>query len=205
MRYYQIIEADEPDRLARARSLGFDINEPVYHGTTAGEFPVFKKRYRPGEQLGFGIHVTPDRSFAERYANDPLTARRGKAPHVFSGFLRKGRVLVADAIVKDGSPEFALAKRLAGGRLMTQKDENGVATAYMQNAIDSTSPKRAESLIRAAGYDTVRYNASIRRRAVSGFYRGQDAVTYIVLDPAALRRSEAAFDADQVNNDDLMA
>lgn len=192
---------DSRDRVC----FGFDVDEPVYHGTTAGEFPVFKTHYRPGEQLGFGIHVTPDRAFAERYATDPSTTRRGKHPHVFVGYLRKGRVLDADTIVKQGSPEFDLARKLAGRRLMTQKDENGIPSVYMQNAIDSTSGKRAESLIRAAGYDTIRYNASIRRNAVGGFYKEHDAVTYVVLNPAALRRENARFDADQIESDDLLA
>jgi hypothetical protein len=206
MRYHEIIqESSDPDRLDKARALGFDVDEPVYHGTTAGEFPVFKTHYRPREQLGFGIHVTPDRSFAERYAHDPATARRGKQPHVFVGYLRKGRVLDANAIVKQGSPEFELARKLAGRKLMAQKDEDGVPSVYMQNAIDSTGAKRAESVIRAAGYDTICYNASIRRRAVGGYYKLQDAVTYVVLNPAALRRSNAAFDADRSDSDDLLA
>jgi hypothetical protein len=33
----------------------------AYHGTTAGNFDVFKQNYRRGEELSFGIHFTTDR------------------------------------------------------------------------------------------------------------------------------------------------
>jgi hypothetical protein len=203
MRYRELIAEADPQ--AQARALGFDVDEPIYHGTTAGEFAAFKVHYRAKDQLGFGIHVTPNRAFAERYANDPLTARKGKQPHVFAGYLRKGKVLDADTIVRKGSPEFDLAKKLAGRKLMTQNDEAGIPCAYMQGAIDATPGKRAEGLLRAAGYDTIRYTASVKLPAVGGFYKMGDAVSYVVLNPAALRRTDAKFDPAQIDNADLTA
>ena len=47
-------------------------------------------------------------------------------------------------------------------------DENGVRQTYLQRAIDMTDPARAEKIIRAAGYDAVRYSAEYIRGAVSG-------------------------------------
>jgi hypothetical protein len=64
---------------------------------------------------------------------------------VYAVYLSIQRPLVADAIVREGTPEFALAKKLAGSKLLTQKDEDGVRMAYMQNAIDTTSAQRAET------------------------------------------------------------
>lgn len=204
MRWLELV-TEQPEALDRARSLGFDTHEPVYHGTRAGQFPAFVLKHRPNEQLGFGIHVTPDRSFAERYAFDPLINRKGKDPHLFVGYLRKGRVLDATAIVRDGTPEFALAQKLAGRKLMTQSDADGVACAYMQAAIDSTSGRRAEALIRAAGYDTIRYRSTIRQRAVGGSYNQGEAISYVVLNPSALRRQTAAFDPAKADSHDLEA
>jgi len=81
----------------------------VYHGTRAGEFESFKTRFRKGEQLGFGVHFSEDRSMAERYADDEHVARRGRSPHVFDVYLDIKNPLDATAIVKEGDPEFDLA------------------------------------------------------------------------------------------------
>ena len=81
----------------------------VYHGTTAGGFDAFRPNYRKGEQLGFGIHFAQDRGFAAKYAEDPTVARKGKTPKVYAVYLSIQRPLVADAIVYEGTPEFALA------------------------------------------------------------------------------------------------
>lgn len=213
MRYREILaEADQPtdvdpERLDRARALGFDVEEPVYHGTTAGAFASFRPRYRNGEQLGFGIHVTPDAAFAQRYATDGEVARKGKQPHLFVGYARKGHILDANSIVRDGTPEFALALKLAGpkARGMVQKNEAGVGCIYMQNAIDATSGQRAERLIRAAGYDTIRYRSRIGQRGFRGIHYTGEAPSYVILDPCNLRRVDAAFDPAQAQSDDLLA
>lgn len=199
------VEMDQ--RLKRAKAMGFDIDEIVYHGTMAGEFDSFKTNYRKHEQLGFGIHVTPVHDFAKRYADEDLYGRKGKNPHVFVGYLRKGKVLIANALVREGTPEFELAKKLAGSKLFTQKDENGIPTAWMQNAIDSTSGQRAEKLIKAAGYDTIQYNAkAITLGPGSRSYStDSEAVSYVVLDPKNLRRIDAEFDPAKSDSVDLRA
>lgn len=134
----------------------------VYHGTRGGDFSTFKPRFRPGENLGFGIHFAMDRSFAERYALDEAVARKkGGTPHVFEVVLSMQTPLVADAIVKEGSASFDLAKKLAGRKLYISFDENKVPCVYLQNAIDATSPERAQRLIREAGYDGLFYQTRL--------------------------------------------
>lgn len=133
----------------------------LYHGTRQGNFDAFKPHIRRGEQLGFGIHFAERLDFATRYAKDNTVARKGKAPHVHSVFLSAQVPLLASAIVAEGTPAFVLAQKLAGHRLCTVRDEAGRRTAWMQNAIDSTSPARAERLIRKAGFDAVVYEARI--------------------------------------------
>jgi GNAT superfamily N-acetyltransferase len=164
----------------------------VYHGTTAGGFDAFRPNYRKGEQLGFGIHFAADREFAAKYADDPNVRRKGgTSPKVYEVYLSIQRPLVADAIVREGSPEFALAKKLAGAKLMTQRDEQGVPVAYMQGAIDKTSAERAERLIREAGYDGIVYEAMLASAAWTGagVGRRRDAVSrsYVVFDPTQVK------------------
>jgi hypothetical protein len=174
---------------------GFDMDEPIYHGTMAGEFSTFIVHYRSDEQLGFGIHVTPDKAFAQRYADPDLCGRKGNTPYLFCGVIRKDKVLDATAIVLDGTPEFALAKRLAGSRLFVSKDENGVRCAYMQAAIDSTNPKRAEQIIKDAGYDTIQYVSTIMTRPVAGYYsKNAQALSYVVLYPENIRALDIEHD-----------
>lgn len=160
----------------------------VYHGTTA-DFEAFKPNVRKGEQLGFGIHFAVDSDFAARYASDPEVARKGKNSRVVSAYLSIKNPLKADQLVREGSPEFALAKKLAGSKLYTSKDENGIPSAWMQNAIDYTSPARAEKLIRDAGFDGMEYEAKVGSLAVGG--RGMSVTgksrSYIVFEPTQIK------------------
>jgi N12 class adenine-specific DNA methylase/GGDEF domain-containing protein len=162
----------------------------VYHGTTSGGFEVFKANIRKGEQLGFGIHFAEDPAFADRYANDPQVARKGKKPHVFNAYLSLTNPLTANQVVKEGSPEFALAKKLAGKNLYTVKDDNGVPSVYLQNVIDSVNPQKAEKAIREAGYDGVIYKSRIGTRGVVGYGGGTvtaESQSIIVFSPTQIK------------------
>jgi hypothetical protein len=160
----------------------------AYHGTTAGEFDTFRPHYRKGEQLGFGIHFAADKDIALRYATGEYTARKGKKPMLYTVDLTINRPLKADQIVREGSPEFDLAKKLAGPRFMTTKDENGVRVAWMQNAIDASSGQRAERLIREAGYDGIEYEATIISATAPGRYNKHAAGTsYVVFEPGQVK------------------
>jgi hypothetical protein len=160
----------------------------AYHGTRAGSFDVFRPHIRKGEQLGFGIHFAADKELAARYATDDDTARRGKAPVLYTVELTMTHPLNADQMILEGSPEFDLARKLAGTRLMTNKNEEGVRCAWMQNAIDATSPARGEKLIREAGYDSVIYEFTIGGAVVQGYRSVSGKGTgYIVFDPGQIR------------------
>jgi hypothetical protein len=169
----------------------------VYHGTTAGGFDAFRPNYRKGEQLGFGIHFAQDRGFAAKYAEDPTVARKGKTPKVYAVYLSIQRPLVADAIVYEGTPEFALAKKLAGSKLMTDRGEDGVRLAYMQNAIDQTSAQRAEKLIREAGYDGILYEAQLASHTGMGWAKTGSSRSFVVFSPTQVKSAtdnEGTFD-----------
>lgn len=111
--------------------------------------------------MGFGVHFSEDRPFAMLYANDEMTARKGKSPALYTAELLMRNPINALSIVTEGSPEFTLAKKLGGKKLYISRTENGTPCAWMQHAIDATSPERALRLLREAGYDSVIYEAKV--------------------------------------------
>jgi hypothetical protein len=157
----------------------------MYHGTRVGEIDTFIKKYKPTQQMGFGVHFTPNKELAEMYAYDEMVARKGKHPFVNERYLDINKLLDARQIVKEGSQEFSLAKKLAGVKFVTVKDEKGVPSAYLQNAIDATSPQRAEKILKEYGYDGVIYDAKVRKH---GGYIVKEAPTYVVLDPSQIKK-----------------
>lgn len=174
----------------------------VFHGTRAN-FESFAPFVKRAQQFGFGIHLAEDRAFAERYATDENVARKDRGgSKVYVARLRTSSPLAANAIVGEGTPEFALAQKLAGHRLSTQRWESdeiprgdgaiqsigvkpGVRTAYLQRAIDQASPQRAADLIRRAGYDSVRYFAELAARSAFGQHKTvtSSSVCWVVFDP----------------------
>jgi hypothetical protein len=163
----------------------------VYHGTTAA-FDAFRPFERKGEQLGFVIHFAESKAMADVYAHDQYVARKGSHPRVIDVYLSVQRPLVANQIVREGSPEFALAKKLAGSRLMTQKDDDGKRVAWMQNAIDATTGSRASRLIQEAGYDGIKYAATIlERSAHGGASKIAESTAWVVFSPTQAKSASA--------------
>jgi hypothetical protein len=155
--------------------------------------------------MGFGTHVTPDPEFSSEYAIGNA-ARKGPSPNIMPLKVNLGNMLDANQIVKEGTEEFELAKKLAGKRLFTQNDENGVKSVFLQNAIDSTSPARAYNILRDAGYDSVKYKAKIKTPLVGNAYiPGREADAYTVLNPANIRSRFAQFDPAKQDSSDLLA
>jgi hypothetical protein len=162
-----------------------DSNEVFvgYHGTRK-PFESFKPNYNPREQVGLGIHFAEDESFADNYAYDDNVARKGKDPRVYKAQVKAKKWLDLEKIVEGGTPEFELAKKLAGRKLFTQRNEEGKQMAYLQGAFNMTSPKRAEKIILEAGYDGLIYNALITQPQVGGYTKGPQSRTFVVLDPS---------------------
>ncbi len=159
----------------------------VYHGTTA-TFDAFKPFYRKGEMLGFGVHFAEDVEIAAKYAFEKGVSRRGKTPRLIAAFLSVQNPLIADAIVREGSREFVLAKKLWTKSFWAPQDADGVPCVFVQNAIDRTDSKRAEKLIRDAGYDGVRYMASLRSAAAPGYVKETGRSTsWIVFEPTQIK------------------
>lgn len=165
----------------------------MYHGTTA-DFDVFRASYRKNEQLGFGVHLAPDKKLAELYAYDKTVARKGNHPRVITVDVPHLKTLDADNIYSEGSKEYAMAKKLAPrSPILFQPgyDEHGNKTSnavYMQAAIDASSGKRAEQILKKHGYEAVFYMAEVIETTGGGYYKTvRKAPTLVVLYPEKLR------------------
>ena len=82
----QPLPMDEASRMQRAREQGFDVDTPLYHGTS-GDFDAFRAS-RSGV-FGPGVYVSEDPSVASSYAQ--RAGAKGGSPNVMPLFVR-GRV-----------------------------------------------------------------------------------------------------------------
>lgn len=145
-------------------------------------------------------HFAVDPEFAAKYAHDKTVARKGKNPHVYAVYLCIKKPLIANAIVCAGTPEFDLAKKLAGRKLYTSKNEDGIPCAYMQLAIDCTSQDRAEKLIRDAGYDGIQYMSKMATPTGYGtMQKTGESLSWVVFSPNQIKSAvdnDGSFDID---------
>lgn len=155
----------------------------VHHGTRAS-FETFRPHHRRKEMVGFGIHFAEKASFAERYALDENIPRRGKAPRTIAALLSIQRPLLADRIISERDPEFALVRQL--GKHFGHPD-GGVLHGYLQHALDLAPPERTERVLRDAGYDGVRYVSTLAGSSGQGRYRIDESVSWVVFDPSQVR------------------
>lgn len=166
----------------------------VFHGTRAGIITRFKPHIRRGEQVGFGIHFSFEKSFAMQYAQNPRVARRGKSPVLMAARICAKNPLLSNEVVFEGSAEFDLAVKLAKTKLIYPKDEQGRRAVYVQNAIDACSPDRALKSIEAAGYDSVIYRARLASATPYGFLVSQESRCISLFDPSQVLESWVAAD-----------
>ena len=77
---------DKASRMARAREMGFDVDQTLYHGTGA-DFTEFKnKQDRDYGYSGQGYYFTDEPGTANFYAE--TTAKKGGSPNVIPAHLR---------------------------------------------------------------------------------------------------------------------
>lgn len=170
-------------------------NEPlvVYHGTNKN-FTEFIPKPKKGNQISFGIHLTPDKTFADEYA-------KGKNARLVEAYISIKNPLNADQLVREGSKEFNLGLKLSP-RTYVSKDENGIRAFYLRNAIEQTSGKRAESIIKGAGYDGLIYEAEIRKLVgVNTYIPIKKAKTYVVFSSNQIKSTsnQGTFDPNNPN------
>lgn len=165
----------------------------VYHGSPTGGFEAFSDAMpkNKNQQIAFGIHFTPVKETAARYADGSakIGNKKPKKQEVYEVYLSIQNPLLADQIVKEGSPEYELAKKLAGRNLtrISAKDENGIPAVYLQRSIDQTSPEKALKIIKEAGYDGIRYDAEYITPTGYGMALDNREQSWVVFEPTQIK------------------
>ena len=188
------LDMSQEARMARAKAMGFDTKNPVYHGTVH-EFEEFSLQ-PPRSDSAFrlvhpndegAVFVTPDVDLAESYAKfdgrTPL--RKGErekfqhGSHVRKLLIKRGKQLVINAKGKEWVDVWpdALAKARAGG----------YDTIKIKNVQDWGRPPEL----------TPRQKKKYLRRVSMGYDVKDPLRTSIaVLNPSNIRSVHAAFDPD---------
>lgn len=191
-------------RAARAAEMGYTVD--AYHGTNA-DISAFDARRAPkNEQMGLsGVHVAERPEFANLYAD-------GKGGNVMPVKINPGKSLDGSALVTEGSPEAQILTDLLKGTgrkpyfSSSTMDGTGPRMAPpLQGAIDMVSQAKAEKVLRAHGYDSVKYNATYGSHGVNGMNTTNKSPAYVVFDPKNIRSANAAFDPAKAGSSDLLA
>jgi hypothetical protein len=163
----------------------------VYHGTTAPRFDAFVPRGTPRkEHLAFGFHFAADEELAARYAFDPAVRRKatkGGEPRVIEAWLSIQNPFDATGWVEHDSEGYALLKEIAGRKLRPFMVQDGVYLYRVGAMLDHAPPERVEQILRAHGYDGVRYTLQLgfsttHRRTITG-----EGVGWIAFDPTQIK------------------
>jgi hypothetical protein len=146
-----------------------------YHGSQF-EFERFiRKTYTPSLQLGFGFHFSTDESFAKLYG-----------PNIYKVRLNVESPLDLRQLVREGDALFDLVLKFEKKENLFRTD--GVPMTWLYNTVDSVHPKRAEQILKDAGYDAVWYTASHgHRTSPYGSKRAAAAESIIVLDSSQIQ------------------
>jgi hypothetical protein len=173
-------------QMERARRLGFNTDEVLYHGTPYGPFREFDLRRAgsaSGEEGERAIFLTPNRSLASDFATQ-FTAEGPSAPRVMPLYIRPGRQLT---LGPRDLPEVAQRDWSLLG--VFGRRHLGYNNDVFRGALDRA---------RAAGYDSVRF------RRVGEFDRApSDQVA--VLDPRNVRSAVADFHPGRIDSANLLA
>ena len=137
----------------------------MFHGTKR-RFTTFRATVAKDQQLGFGIHFTPDREFAALYG-----------PIIIAAKLLINKLFDMDTLIRVGTPEFAMAQELyRGNRRVALYVDRGLTSIDF----DVTSPSRAQRVLQAWGYDAVRYEAKYGTRSPYGPVWSRKAASFVV-------------------------
>lgn len=186
-------------RRGRGAAMGFDMDTPLYHGTNKDIQAFEPRRASRWESMALkGTHLADNPEFANQYA-------QGKGANVMPVRAR-GKFLDAGKLVYEGSPEHEiltqLVKQRPNLRVFWDKDHEGKRVAPpLVSYLDAVPPAAAERIVKAAGYDGVRYPA--RYGDPSGRVSARTNAT-LVFDPKNIRSQFAAYDPEHSDSADLM-
>ena len=182
--YKEALAMDEASRMQRAREMGFDVDNPVYHGTrTKGEAIDAFDLEKAGSKtdagyMGKGVYFGNDKTanvYAGHYEFDPGHFPEGGA--VYPSYLAlKSPLRLEDKIENGRSVDLELLAR----------DALGLPR-------DATAEQVTQEALRQ-GYDGAIYSRG------AGKYQ-----EYVVFQPEKIRSKFAAFDPAKKNSANLLA
>ena len=171
---------DEASRMARAKGQGYNVDEPIYHGTTK-EFTEFDPSKTSRKAMyGEGAYFSTNPEYAQEFA--------GKSGRVIKAFqsLKKPFDLndADDAALSDLYKELKKVDKKASKDWFS--DNYNAMTAVR----DKLEPKQISDVLKKHGYD--------------GLVNKQDGFV-VVFDPSKIRSTEAAFDPKKIKSSDILA
>ncbi len=207
----------------RARAMGFDVDNPVYHGTGA-DFPNFRGS-TTGKTSGSGVFFTENPSVASTYASSnggsviPAMLRTESPVQVSTNGANWNRIK-KDA--KVNAPRITVADA-EGDKLMAELFGDSSPVSIQKKAFKKTVGNlfpedfkyddhiSTDDLARWAnkeGYDSISFD-SIKDRGPSGVFANTESAlpskNTAAFDPKNIRSRFAAFDPMRRNESDLLA
>jgi hypothetical protein len=180
---------DEASRMARAREMGFVVDEPLYHGggKSFSEFDVKKAGSVAGSRGQQGVFFSPSPQVASHYADlgGIRDVKAGETPHgvhdIPYGLAdRPGETFYEHkSYVYDGSQVYPA--------VVNPGKQKVVEIPYYNTAEVDAAVKQA----RQQGYDTLRIKGMAD---TGGGAAGSRADQIVVLNPANIRSKFAVFD-----------
>jgi len=170
---------DQASRMARARELGFDVDQPLYHGT-AMDIEEFVPS--PKGVLGPGVYLTDTPYLADMFAGSAeiSKARRNR---------RRGRSMLSPQQANVG--ENVMPVFIREGKLF-DANANNLKAMFKE----AGSQKAVIDELRRQGYRGVNWNLP---------FVGEGGRYVTMFDPADIRSTSARFDPEQAGSANLLA
>lgn len=174
------LDMSQAGRMGRAKEMGFDTDEVLYHGTT-GDISSFK-RSKTGS-VGPGIYLTDDAEDAAAFARpDRRPGEAVEGTNIMPLYIKRSDVLPMAPLSKDHAAR--LSKYL--GRQINEGDPVPLI------GLEKKGGSLAEGA-EAAGF------AGLEHPGRKG------AKHYVIFDPKNIRSVNAAFDPDKATSSTLLA
>jgi hypothetical protein len=177
-----LMDMSTPARMARAKEQGFDVDNPVYHGTNV-EFDSFDANLGNQRDIGFygsGNYFSPDKEVAEGYAGSLVDDTEIGDVNVVKAMLNYKKPFIWDKENPDA--------------LLSLLNDAGVRSPYVDNIANSRDLRAFDKYLKDNGHDAV---------IVKNRFGDIDEV--MVPSSSQIRSPDAAFDPAKISSSNLLA
>tara|TARA_R110000787_G_scaffold44245_3_gene108680 strand:+ start:1238 stop:3253 length:2016 start_codon:yes stop_codon:yes gene_type:complete len=200
---------DEASRMARAKEMGFDTDNPVYHGTPdargveSGGFSTAKERYNDATSPNGPFFFTNKRGVANTYADETRSFDYQNAePKVIEAFIKQKNPLVVDA--KGESFRHIDVDDLRAGVKDTGALDKILDDLYHHGDVDRDGMIGTDGVGRVA--EALGHDGFVIKN-VKDSYTGDGPTSdvFAVFGAKNIRKPDATFDPAKRNSADLLA